>query len=306
VLAPDATAGEALLAYLRAQRDRLVEAERAIRLDEPDGPFELRTAVRRTRAALRTYQPLVDDAELVTELIDELRWLGREVSPVRDAQVAHQRLTAGLAELDEALRRGPAPARVADYFARAEAEARAALLIALDSPRWATSRAKVDALNDDPPLSGLAARPAGSELLVHVRATARLLVQAVEQGDTSDAGLHAVRKVTRHLRESALVARPVVGRPAKRFDRRLERFRRVLGEHQDSVVCRRALDELVAQVGPAGESEFTLGLLYGREWARAEAMRAVLPRYWRKVWRSEYLAWLDAELVPGAAAPGLS
>src|ERR1700754_2996258 len=84
----DATAGEALMAFLRAQRDRLTEAEAAIRCNEPDGPFDLRTAVRRTRAALRTYQPLMADHELITELIDELRWLGREVSPARDAEVA--------------------------------------------------------------------------------------------------------------------------------------------------------------------------------------------------------------------------
>lgn len=297
VLSDDATAGDALMAYLRTQRDRLVEADRAIRRAQPDGAFDLRAAVRRTRAALRTYRPLVEDPDLVTELIDELRWLGREVSALRDVQVARERITAALTELDDGLRRGPVGFRVSRYFARAEADANTALLETLDSARWAAVREKVDALNDDPALTELAARPAREGLLAHLRTTAWLLVEAVHQGDTSDAGLHAIRKVARHLRESALVARPVVGQPAKRFDRRLERFRRVLGEHQDSVVSRRALDQLVTEAEQAGENGFTLGLLYGREWARAEAVRATLPRYWRKAWRPEHLGWLDAELT---------
>lgn len=291
------------MAYLRAQRDRLAEADRAIRCADPDGAFDLRAAVRRTRAALRTYGPLVDDPDLVTELIDELRWLGREVSALRDAQVARERITAALAELDEGLRRGPVHTRVSRHFERTGAEARATLFEALDSARWAAIRDKVDALNDDPPLTDLAARPAPDELLVHLRVTARLLVEAVHRGDTSDAGLHAIRKVARHLRESALVARPVVGRPAKQFDRRLEKFRRLLGEHQDSVVSRRALDELVTEAELTGESGFTFGLLYGRESACAEAVRATLPRYWRKAWRPEHLDWLDAELGAPLTVP---
>ncbi|MBO0876708.1 MAG: CHAD domain-containing protein [Pseudonocardia sp.] len=285
------------MTYLRAQRDRLGEADRAVRCADPDGAFDLRAAVRRTRAALRTYRPLVEDPDLVTELIDELRWLGREVSALRDAQVARERITAALAELDDGLWRGPVHTRALRYFERAEARAQATLFEALDSARWAAVRDKVDALNDDPPLTDLAARPAPDGLLVHLRVTARMLAEAVHRGDTSDAGLHAIRKVARHLRESALVARPVVGRPAKRFDRRLEKFRRLLGEHQDSVVSRRALDELVTEADLAGESAFAFGVLYGRESARAEAVRATLPRYWRKAWRPEHLDWLDAELA---------
>lgn len=293
-LRPDATAGEALTAYLRSQRVRLAQSERAIRQDLPDAAFDLRTAVRRTRAALRTYRPLVADEQLVTELIDELRWLGREVSLARDAQVARERITAGLDELDDELRRGPVRALVSEHFARVDAAANAALSEALDSPRWLAVRGRLELFVDDPALTVLAERPAGTELLVHIRSTAQLLLEAVRRCDPSDAGLHAVRKVARHLRESALVARPVVGPPAKRFDRRLEKLRRVLGEHQDTVVSRRALAELLTKAEWAGQSEFTFALLYGQERARAEAVRNRLPRCWDRTWRPAYLGWLDA------------
>ncbi|HWD01440.1 MAG TPA: CHAD domain-containing protein [Amycolatopsis sp.] len=296
-LPPDATAGEALTVFLRSQRQRLAQAERAIRQGLPDAAFDLRTAVRRTRAALRTYRPLVADDQLVTELIDELRWLGREVSLARDAQVARERITAGLDELDEELRRGPVRALVAEHFDRVDAVAGAALAEALDSPRWLAVRGRLERFVNEPVLAMPAERPAAVELLVHLRSTAQLLLEAVRRRDTSDVGLHSVRKVTRHLRESALVARPVVGAPAKRFDRRLEKLRRVLGEHQDSVVCRRALTELLAEAERAGHSGFTFAVLYGQERARAEAVRTGLPRCWDRTWRPSYVDWLDAPVA---------
>lgn len=76
----------------------------------------------------------------------------------------------------------------------------------------------------------------------------------VRTSDTTDDGLHAVRKTARHLRVSAPVARPVVGPAAKRIGHRLEKPRRVLGEHQDTVVSRRALTELLAKAERAGQS----------------------------------------------------
>jgi hypothetical protein len=51
----------------------------------------------------------------------------------------------------------------------------------------------------------------------------------------------------------------------------------VLGDHQDSVVARQALRELAVQAHAAGESSFTLGVLYGREEQRAAACERELP-----------------------------
>ncbi|NEA73849.1 CHAD domain-containing protein [Streptomyces sp. SID13588] len=283
------------MAYLRSQRERLTLSERAIRQDLPDAAFDLRTAVRRIRAALRTYRPLVADDQLVTELIDELcRQLGRTVSVARDAQVARARITAGLDELDDELRRGPVRALVSTHFAQVDAAANAALSEALDSPRWLAVRSRLELFIDDPALTVLAERPAGTELLVHIRSTAKSLLEAVRTGDITDGGLHKVRKTARHLRESALVARPVVGSPVKRSDRRLQKLQRMLGEHQDTVISRRALAELHTTAQSAGQSGFTFALLYGQERARAEAVRNKLPRCWDRTWRPAYVGWLDA------------
>lgn len=282
------------MAYLRSQRERLAQSEQAVRQDMPDAAFDLRTAVRRIRAALRTYRPLVVDDQLVTELIDELCWrLGRAVSVVRDAQVARARLTVGLDELDDELLRGPVRALVSEHFAQVDAAANAALSEALDSPPWLAARSRLELFIDDPELTVLAERPAETELLVHIRSTAQLLLEAVRTSDTTDDGLHAVRKTARHLRESALMARPVVGSPVKRFDHRLQKLLRMLGEHQDTVISRRVLAELLATAERAGHNGFTFALLYGQERARAEEVRNNLPRRWDRTWRPAYLGWLD-------------
>ena len=282
------------MAYLRSQRERLAQSEQAVRQDMPDAAFDLRTAVRRIRAALRTYRPLVVDDQLVTELIDELCWrLGRAVSVVRDAQVARARLTVGLDELDDELLRGPVRALVSEHFAQVDAAANAALSEALDSPPWLAAPAGSSCSSmtrNSLCLPSALPRPncwctSGRRLGCWSRRCGR--------SDPSDDGLHAVRKTARHLRESALVARPVVGSPVKRFDHRLQKLLRMLGEHQDTVISRRVLAELLATAERAGHNGFTFALLYGQERARAEEVRNNLPRRWDRTWRPAYLGWLD-------------
>ncbi|CAM5414379.1 Peptidoglycan glycosyltransferase MrdB [Streptomyces antimycoticus] len=68
----------------------------------------------------------------------------------------------------------------------------------------------------------------------------------------------------------------------------------VLGDHQDSVVVRRALQALATQAHGAGESDFTFGLLYGREEARAAARERELPGLWADVSRKKHRAALEA------------
>jgi hypothetical protein len=58
---------------------------------------------------------------------------------------------------------------------------------------------------------------------------------------------------------------------------------RLLGDHQDSVMARRALPELSAVAHAAGEDTFLYGLLYGREEQRATAAEERLAGRWRKI-----------------------
>ena len=69
------------------------------------------------------------------------------------------------------------------------------------------------------------------------------------------------------------MARPVVGKDAKRFAKALKGFQTALGEHQDTVVAREALRELGAQAHAAGENGFSFGVLHARDAALAAAHR---------------------------------
>lgn len=291
------TAGAALLTYLAAQVDRLVDEERRVRADEPDAVHQMRVAARRLRSALRAYRQLLD-RDVTDPLGDGLRELGRALAPARDAEVLRDRICTGLDELAPELVLGPAQAAVVRHFARIEADARAAALAELDGERHAALRAELDALLAHPPLTPRARRKARSELPRLARRTARRLEKAVaavdDAGDPADrdAALHTARKRARRMRYATEVARPVVGKPAKRFAREMKGIQRALGEHQDAVVARGALRELGAQSHESGENGFSFGVLLGRDAAHAERIRDDLPALWAAAWTRKNRSWL--------------
>jgi triphosphatase len=56
------------------------------KLDDPEGPHQLRVGLRRLRSAFSIFSPLLDSPAM-TRLKDEARWLGREVGRLRDFEV---------------------------------------------------------------------------------------------------------------------------------------------------------------------------------------------------------------------------
>jgi inorganic triphosphatase YgiF len=84
---PTIAAGEAfdqLLATLA--RSVAVHLHMLHTSDDPEGPHQLRVALRRLRVALRFFRPILD-AHLARDLAEAARDIGRLVSPLRDADV---------------------------------------------------------------------------------------------------------------------------------------------------------------------------------------------------------------------------
>ncbi|MGH3569465.1 MAG: CHAD domain-containing protein [Pseudonocardia sp.] len=291
------TAGAVLLDYLAAHVDKLAAEDLRVRRNEPDAVHQLRVNSRRLRSALQAYRPLLD-RKRTDPLVDGLRTLGRQLAPARDAEVLHERISSGLAELDPTLLLGPVQAQVTRHFARAESEARAAVLAELDSDRYVALRSVLDGLLDRPPLTKRARRPARKELPKIVAKSARSLQRAVIAAtDPDDRGrdeaVHTARKSAKRLRYATDVARPAVGKPAKRFGKGLKGLQAALGEHQDTVVARGVLRGLGAQAHSAGENGFSFGVLHGRDAAGARATEARLPKLWTAAWRPELRKWLS-------------
>ncbi|RST16719.1 CYTH and CHAD domain-containing protein [Streptomyces sp. WAC05374] len=283
----DGTAGGRVLAHLREQAGRLATYDAAVRRDLPDAVHQMRVATRRLRSAFRSYRKVLD-RRVTDPLAQELKWLAGELGVDRDQEVLTERLTARVDALPVTLLLGPVRARLRAWAGAGRAEARARTLAALDSDRYTALLDALDALLADPPLRPAAAKAAGDVLprailKEHARLAARVeRALALPAGHDRDVALHEARKTAKRVRYAAEVAQPALGRPAKRFAKRVKAVQKALGEHQDSVVARDTLRELAIKAHAAGETAFTWGLLHGREEALADRCERELPGLWER------------------------
>lgn len=286
--APGDTAGDQVLAYLRAQYEDLLARDVAVRRDLPDAVHRMRIALRRTRSALRSHRGVLDRTG-TDPLRAELKWLGAELGVDRDREVLDERLHTLLGEVPGPQVLGPVQARLRVWSAGAREDSRSTATAALDSARYLALLDALDAWLSDPPLRQAAARPAARLLPKAVAKEHGRLVTAVERalslppGTPRDLALHEARKKAKRLRYAAETAKGTAGKAAKGFARDVKAVQSLLGEHHDSVVAREALRSLAVRAHAAGEPGFTWGLLYGREEARALAYERELPGVWALV-----------------------
>ncbi len=263
-----------LMDYVAQQAERLATEETRVRNGAPDAIHQMRIAARRLRSALTAYRGVLDRPR-TDPVAESLRDLGRQLAPARDAEVLRERIDADLVALAPELLLGPVRAQATRHFARAEAEARAEVLTALDSPDHLALRIALAELLERPPLNDCADRRASKALTT--RRTADRLRQAMraaldDAGDPAlnDTALHTARKAAKRLR----YATEVTGtRPQG-----LKALQKALGRHQAAVVARPALREL----GAAAENGFSFGVLRGIDNGRAAAIEAELPQLWRR------------------------
>ncbi|MGW7527670.1 CYTH and CHAD domain-containing protein [Streptomyces sp. NPDC054783] len=286
--APPVTAGDHVLAYLRAQRDVLVELDPAVRRDVPDSVHRMRVATRRARSTLRSFRSVLD--RTVTDAVAvELKWLAGELGVDRDQEVMAERLTVALDALPPDLVVGPAPERLASWAEARGGGAQAHLTGVLDSRRYLTLLDTLDALLADPPLRKAAGKKPEKVLTKamdkDLAALSALVERAigVPRGEERDVAVHEARKKAKRTRYAAEAATPALGKPAGSLTKAMKSLTTLLGDHQDSVMTRLTLRELSAVAHAAGESTFTYGVLYGREEARAARAEAELPEVWKEI-----------------------
>lgn len=279
------TAGDHVLAYVRAQRDAIVELDPAVRQDVEDSVHSMRVATRRMRSTFKTFGRVLDRA--VTDPIgDELKWLAGELGVDRDREVLNERLSAALDEVPHTLVSGPVAERLGHWAGDRPGGASGRLIGVLDAGRYLALLNALDALLAEPPLRKAAGNKPGKALPKAVKKDFGKVVALVEQaleldpGTDRDVAIHEARKKTKRTRYAAEAATPALGKPAKDLVKTMKSLQNLLGEHQDSVMARGTLRELSAVAHAAGESAFTYGLLYGREEQRAAAVEAELPGFW--------------------------
>lgn len=279
------TAGDHVLAYVRTQRDAIVELDPAVRRDAEDSVHSMRVATRRMRSTFKSFGAILDRA-VTDPVAAELKWLAGELGLDRDREVLTERLTAAVDEVPDGLVRGPVIERLHSWSSAEHGGARGRLLGVLDSRRYLALLDTLDALIADPPLLKAAAKephkPVAKAVRKDFRKVSGLIGQAadLEPGTDRDVALHEARKKAKRTRYAAEAAEPVLGKPAKTMVKSMKALQNLLGEHQDSVMARKALRELSAVAHAAGESAFTYGLLHEREEQRALRVEAELPGFW--------------------------
>ncbi len=271
--------GALFLLRVRQQVAEVHEQDARVREEADESIHKMRVAVRRLRSALATYRPVLEEGE-TDELRVELRWLGCELSPARDAEVLGERLEELLEAQPAELVMGPVRDRVRTEMTGRHRSGLLRALEVLDSDRYARLLASLDGLATAPPLTGHAGRPAREELpgllrrdlrRVRRRATA---VKAASDPRHRDLALHETRKAAKRLRYAAESAVPAFGSRAEKLATRAKRVQDVLGEHQDTVVARITLRELGAKAYLEQENGFTFGRLHALEESRAEKLVA--------------------------------
>ncbi|MEV0240815.1 CYTH and CHAD domain-containing protein [Streptomyces sp. NPDC050674] len=279
------TAGDHVLAYVRAQRDAIVELDPAVRRDAEDSVHSMRVATRRLRSTFKSFGDVLD-REVTGPLADELKWLAGELGLDRDREVLAERLTAAVDEVPAGLVRGPVAERLRSWSSAEHGGARGRLLGVLDSRRYLALLDTLDALIADPPLLKAAGKnprkPMAKAVRKDFRKVSRLIGHAagLEPGTDRDVALHEARKKAKRTRYAAEAAEGVLGKPAKALVKSMKALQDLLGEHQDSVMARQTLRELSAVAHAAGESAFTYGLLHERQEQRAVRAEAELPGFW--------------------------
>ena len=239
------SAGWVLLSYLGDQARMLWQQDPLVRQDEPDALHRMRVATRRIRSALKSYGTLLDP-ETAQRLRSELGSLAGILGAARDSQMLRQRLRDRIAN-EPAVE--PVSSQIDEQLGADYAAARIDVLEALDGDRYFRLLDALDTLLTAPPLTETALEPAVEivpELLGREWKRLRKAVKAAKktaEGDNRDVALHKARKAAKRVRYAAESAALLYGKPALRLAAAAEELQTILGDHQDSVVARRLLQD---------------------------------------------------------------
>jgi CHAD domain-containing protein len=266
---------------------RLLDHDWRLRVALPEAGrdlYQARVALRRLAAHLQTFSAVLDPV-WVQQVRTDLEWAGSPLEELRDADVLAGHLKGAPAQLRQELTRQ-----------RSVAARQAALLLAneryldlLDRlhaaagtpPFFVSSETvRADTVRVDDPASGALPKLLGvrwQELRHDVR----------KVGDKpKDRQLDRIRKSARHLRFTAEVAVPFVGKSAGRTAAGAAKIQTILGEYLDAVAAEKWLKE---QVGHAATSRYRS--LSPDSWFEAGRLAANLRRRQHQLRSSWPGAW---------------
>ncbi len=255
---PSERADQALKRLLLRLLEVVERNEAGVREDlDPEFLHDYRVAWRRTRSLLSQVKRVFPE-DALSRFAQELRWLSNMTSPVRDLDVYLLEFDGYRASIPPDLR--PALDPLHALLQEEKAAAHAALVQALDSPRYQTFKSAWRAFLQAPPPAYTALKNAARPILeVASRRIWKLFRRVLEAGRAIDdssppEALHELRKTCKKLRyllEAFATLYPRAPMDASIKD--LKRLQDSLGEYQDLAVHRAALDAFRGQLKTRGQ-----------------------------------------------------
>jgi CHAD domain-containing protein len=282
---PPAIPLEHVRALMRTQLEGIRAHDPGTRLGtDSEELHQMRVAARRLRAVLRVARPMFSP-EPINALREELAWLGRALGGSRDLDVMRDHLRGQLGTLDPPDR--GAGLGVLRRLEKERVEARARLLVELDSPRYFSLLDRIEVTIAHPPVldPDVSLADVAARAFRKLRKTVKQLPEAA-----ADSDLHAVRIKAKRARYSAELSVHEAGPPAERFVDRVKRLQDILGEHQDAAVAEKWLREMATEAS-GRRTGFVSGLLVERQRARRLAARAAFEEHWPEVQRRGRKVW---------------
>ncbi|MDQ2755973.1 MAG: CYTH and CHAD domain-containing protein [Actinomycetota bacterium] len=267
---------------LHTQLDALEAQTQGVGAGDATAIHDMRIAARRLRAALRTFEPVLETGA-TRACSRELRWLGLVLGTARDAQVLRERLVSELAALAppssasapsataaptaaptapsgplDPLERHLADERIGAHLEALTRTGHDAAASAVASARYRFLLDDLEVLAAHPPARPEAASRATAMVPGLLARDARRLLRASRRAQRAlppgrDGALHETRKRAKQLRYSAESASDVCGKSARKVAKAATRVQASLGDHQDAVVARDLLRTMTTQARQAGE-----------------------------------------------------
>jgi CHAD domain-containing protein len=270
------SAADVAVAILARNFANLLAEEPGARLAlDPEYVHNMRVATRRMRAALRMFRKafLKEDR---ARLNAELRWLAKALGAVRDADVYIDAVPAFLSYIDwTAL-------DFAFYIRELETRRRAAqrdLLAALDSPRYAALKARIESF---------IAEPRFSDARIDLRDVAaagleRFSQEVLQTGDSvrTEEDLHALRIAMKRLRYAVESLRGLAPKRLARLSEIATGYQDILGAFTDATVACSRVREAVNDTARDRTETFMLGYLLACQRLAAIDARDQFLRKWR-------------------------
>jgi CHAD domain-containing protein len=302
---PEDHVGNAVVSALTGAVLRIAACDPEAMRGEGEGIHRLRIATRRLRSELRAFRDLVDP-QWMEHLEEDLKWLAGLLGGVRDLDVLLARLGTAASTLHDRDARALIPL-FQSLQARHEVAARD-LHNAMRSERYHDLQETLKQVINrsvllDP--AGERCRTALPPLAIAAWNKLKKRARDLQPSD-SDEEFHEVRKLAKRARYTAELVAPILhcrsARSAARFIRLTTRVQNALGEHQDAVVARHAIERQLAEHADDPNFVEAASRLLDTQKATARTARTAFFNVWDKLDHKKSRHWMKIESKTKAKA----